>query len=137
MRVEIEATERMLLEKAEERLLLAVLQRMMKKRQEMIQALRNKIDRYEKQRAQERIAYHKMSAFRKWLAGKTPEHHLAVENLVYIKQPMEEIERLTDELARLKRIEEMVREKARVIYIPASCSRELAHYYAEGGEGDE
>ncbi|HBI04422.1 MAG TPA: hypothetical protein DDY49_10400 [Paenibacillaceae bacterium] len=69
------------------------------KREILIKNLYQKIETYEKKRAQETVAYHKMSAFRKLLAAKTPNHHLAVEYLVYVKQPMEEIERLNKEIS--------------------------------------
>ncbi|BAU27314.1 hypothetical protein DFP93_102443 [Aneurinibacillus soli] len=60
-----------------------------------IAELHNRIERYEKRRAQQQAAYHKMSSIRKLFSGKAPDHHLAVEYMVYVRQPMQEIAELT------------------------------------------
>lgn len=79
--------------------LLNVLEQMRFKREKLIKNLNQKIEIYEKKKVQEQVAYHKMSAFRKLLAARTPDHHLAVEYLVYVKQPLEEIEKLNREIS--------------------------------------
>lgn len=91
-------------------ILLNVFNLMEKKRELMIKSLQQQIETYEKKRAQQQAAYHRMSAFRKLLAGKTPEHHLAVEYLVYVKQPMEEIEKINREISLIKWMAEKLRE---------------------------
>lgn len=68
-------------------------------RELLIRNLYQKIDAYEKKKLQEQVAYHKMSAFRKLLAPRTPTHHLAVEYLVYVKEPLEEIDKLNKEIS--------------------------------------
>jgi hypothetical protein len=52
------------------------------------------VERYEKQRLLEEHAYHSMSAIRKLLSGKKPDHHLAIEYLHYVVKPLEQIRRL-------------------------------------------
>ncbi|WCK53389.1 hypothetical protein PP175_18825 [Aneurinibacillus sp. Ricciae_BoGa-3] len=134
MKVEVETTYRVLLNDADQSILLATLTYMMGQRRDRIQELRGKIERYERKREQERNAYQQMSAIRRWLAARTPEHHLAVEQLVYVKQPMMEIERLAGELSRLQRVAETAGADSKAtLYIPAGCSQELLDNYEERG----
>jgi hypothetical protein len=134
MKVEVETTYRVLVEDAEKSILLEVLTYMVQERRNRIHGLREKIERYERKREQERNAYQQMSTIRRWLAGRTPEHHLAVEQLVYVKQPMMEIERLAGEMSRLQKVTETVEDNpGTAIYIPAGCSQELLDYYNERG----
>ncbi|WP_051331211.1 hypothetical protein [Aneurinibacillus terranovensis] len=132
MRVEVEATDRVLFEEGEEEKILTCLTKMQNTRKEMVRSLRERIEHYEKKRAKEQAAYQKMSALRRWIAGKTPDHHLAVENLVYIKQPMQEIERINAELQRLQRLAEAAAKRFDEISIPLVFIDEFLEFYMEG-----
>lgn len=91
-------------------LLLNSLLKMKIKRESLIKKLQQQIDTYEKKRAQEQAAYHRMSGLQKLLAGKIPEHHRAVEHLVYVKQPKDEIEKINRELSMIEWMEEKIKE---------------------------
>jgi acetyl-CoA carboxylase alpha subunit len=105
MKIEAEGIGQLLPIECNNEQLLRCLTGMMERREKKIQELRRKIEQYEKRRSQEQTAYQNMSPWRRWIAGRTPDQHRAVEYMVYIKQPMQEIERL---LAARRYIEEMI-----------------------------
>lgn len=67
-------------------------------RERQITDIEQLVERYEKQRLLEEHAYHSMSAIRKLLFGKKPEHHLAIEYLHYVVKPLEQIRQLHSEI---------------------------------------
>ncbi|CAH1189971.1 hypothetical protein PAECIP111893_00055 [Paenibacillus plantiphilus] len=85
-----------------------------KKQQEIIE-IEAMVERYEKRRMMEERAYQSMSAFRRLISGKKPDHHLAVEYIHYVKKPMEK--------ARVLRMEV---ENARTILSSSNSSDTIA-----------
>lgn len=72
------------------------------KKEEEIAEIEQMVSRYEKRRLQEERAYQAMSSLRKLLSGRKPAHHLAVEYIHYIKQPMERARLLRHEIERAR-----------------------------------
>ncbi|WP_246070589.1 hypothetical protein [Paenibacillus kobensis] len=62
------------------------------------------VDRYEKRRLMEERAYQSMSVIRKMLSGRKPAHHVAVEYIHYVKQPMERARMLRQEIERARQL---------------------------------
>lgn len=72
------------------------------KKEAEIAEIEQMVDRYEKRRLKEERAYQSMSMFRKLLSGRKPAHHLAVEYIHYVKQPMERARSLKQEVERAR-----------------------------------
>jgi len=69
-----------------------------------ISEIEQMVDRYEKRRLKEERAYQSMSVIRKMLSGRKPAHHVAVEYIHYVKQPMERARMLRQEIERARRL---------------------------------
>lgn len=117
--------------------LLACLYKMKKIRQEKILTLQDRMKKYELKRAQEQAAYHKMSALQKLFSGKPPVNHLAVEHMVYIKQPMHEIDKINAEISYLRELAAKINEGPDTLTIRPQFTQELEQLYAEGWAIDE
>jgi hypothetical protein len=74
------------------------------KKEEEIAEIEQMVSRYEERRLKEERAYQSMSSLRKLLSGKKPTHHLAVEYIHYIKQPMERVRLLRLEIERAREL---------------------------------
>ncbi|RUT35577.1 hypothetical protein EJP77_00705 [Paenibacillus zeisoli] len=87
-----------------------IIQLLVRKKQDDIDYIKNKIAQYEQKRRKEEAMYQSLSPIRKLFTGRPPSHHTAVEYMVYVKEPFKKIEvikREIRELARvLKRIED-------------------------------
>lgn len=77
----------------------SLLDALIAKREQEIAEIEQMVERYERRLRMEEQAYRSMSAFRRMLAGKKPEHHLAVEYIHYVRKPMEKARLLREELA--------------------------------------
>ncbi|ANY65161.1 hypothetical protein ABEW34_03205 [Paenibacillus algorifonticola] len=75
-----------------------------KKEQEIIE-IEQMVERYEKRRLKEERAYQSMSAFRRMLSGKKPDHHLAVEHIHFVRKPMEKVRALKLEIENVRKIQ--------------------------------
>lgn len=74
------------------------------KKQKQIADIVQVVERYERKRITEERAYQALSPIRRMLTGKRPDHHLAVEYIHYVKQPMERVKRLQNEVERAQAI---------------------------------
>lgn len=72
------------------------------KRERQVAEIMQMIERYEKKRSMEERAYQFMSPLRRMLAGKKPDHHIAVEYIHYVRKPMEQIKQLQSEIAAVR-----------------------------------
>lgn len=98
------------------------------KRLSYIAELHGRIERYEKRRAQQQAAYHKMSSLRKLFSGKAPDHHLAVEYMVYVRQPMQEIAQLTGGNNVIEEILVALKDGADTVCVPVWLSQEILNH---------
>ncbi|WP_168123284.1 hypothetical protein [Paenibacillus sp. HB172176] len=93
----------------------SLLQNLIEKRKQEIFEIEQMVERYERKVRMEEQAYRKMSALRRMLTGKKPDHHIAVEYIHYVKNPMEKVRLLREELEqyqeRLNGFEPNAREK--------------------------
>lgn len=82
--------------------LLPFLETYIARKQHQMDEILQVVERYEKKRAVEEKAYQTMSPFRRMLAGRKPDHHLAVEYIHYVKKPMEHVKKLRHEIEAAK-----------------------------------
>ncbi len=78
------------------------LESLIEKRQQEIAEIEQMVERYERRIRKEEQAYRSMSPIRRILAGRKPDHHVAVEYIHYVKKPMEKAKLLRDEIARYR-----------------------------------
>ncbi|WP_274652412.1 hypothetical protein [Paenibacillus humicola] len=74
------------------------------KKEQEIAEIEQMVERYEKRRLLEERAYQSMSALRRLLSGKKPDHHLALEYIHYVKKPMEKVRALRLEVENAREI---------------------------------
>ncbi len=117
--------------------IISCLLKMEKIREKKILSLQDRMKKYELKLAQQQAAYHRMSAFRRLITGRPPDNHLAVEHLVYIKQPLHEIEKLNMEISYLRKSVTKVKEGAEILSIRLPFTQELELLYTEGWSVDE
>lgn len=72
------------------------------RKQHQIDDILQTVERYEKKRSMEERAYQTMSPLRRLIAGKKPDHHLAVEYIHYVRKPMEQVKKLRSEIEAAK-----------------------------------
>ncbi|MBP2116701.1 hypothetical protein [Cohnella lubricantis] len=78
------------------------LESLIEKRQQEIADIEEMVERYERRIRKEEQAYRTMSPIRRMLAGKKPDHHVAVEYIHYVKKPMEKARLLREEIRRYR-----------------------------------
>ena len=78
------------------------LESLIEKREEEIREIEQMVDRYERRVQREEQAYRTMSPIRRMLAGRKPDHHLAVEYIHYVKKPKEKVRLLREEIERYR-----------------------------------
>ena len=72
------------------------------RKQQQINEILQVVERYEKKRSIEDQAYQTMSPLRRFISGRKPDHHLAVEYIHYVKKPLEQVSRLRAEIESAK-----------------------------------
>lgn len=85
------------------------LESLIEKRRQEIAEIEEMVERYERRIRKEEQAYRTMSPIRRMLAGRKPDHHVAVEYIHYVKKPMEKARLLREEI---RRCQEMLDGKA-------------------------
>jgi hypothetical protein len=77
----------------------SLLKALIEKREQEAADIEQMVERYERRMRLEEQAYSRMSPLRRMLAGKKPDHHLAVEYIHYVKKPKEQARLLREEIA--------------------------------------
>ncbi|MFC5701212.1 hypothetical protein ACFPVX_07940 [Cohnella faecalis] len=80
----------------------SLLETLILKRESEIAEIEQMVDRYERRLRMEQQAYRTMSPIRRMLAGKKPDHHLALEYIHYVKKPMERVHSLREEIGKYR-----------------------------------
>lgn len=75
------------------------------RKEEEIREIEFLVERYEKRRLAEERQYRMLSPMRKFMAGKKPDHHAAVEYIHFVKKPMEKLNVLRQEIESARRIQ--------------------------------
>ncbi|MFF2480702.1 hypothetical protein [Paenibacillus sp. NPDC058071] len=85
---------------------LPFIDRYISKKEQEIAEIEQMVERYETRRMKEERAYQSMSTLRRLLAGKKPDHHLAVEYIHFVKKPMEKVRELRQEIENVRSIQQ-------------------------------
>ncbi len=78
----------------------SLLEALIARREQAIAEIEQMVERYERRIRMEEQSYRSMSPLRRMIAGRKPDHHLAVEYIHYVKKPMEKVRELRAEVAR-------------------------------------
>ena len=81
---------------------LLFLESLIEKRTQEVAEIEQMVERYERRIRKEEQAYRAMSPIRRMLAGKKPDHHVAVEYIHYVKKPLEKAKAIREEIARYR-----------------------------------
>jgi hypothetical protein len=74
------------------------------RKEQQVAEIQQVVERYEMKRLKEERAYQSMSSLRRMFSGKTPDHHLAVEYIHYVKKPMEQVRNLRHDIEVARKI---------------------------------
>lgn len=129
MVVILEGTGQILLEDVNIDRMLPLLEDMLQLRENQVRMLVEKVEKYEHKRNAEERVYQSMGPFRRLLAAKRPEHHLAVEYMVYVKRPLQEINEKQADMKKIEKWMEEIRQKKDRLFVPLHLSYELESNY--------
>lgn len=129
MIVMLEGTGQVLMDKVAIDQMLPLLEEMLHLRENQVRGLVEKVEQYENKRNAEERVYQSMGPFRRLLAAKRPEHHLAVEYMVYVKRPLQEINDIQADIKKIEKWMEEIRQKTDKLFVPLHLSYELEKNY--------
>lgn len=81
-----------------------LIERLKVKKVDEIEAIKDKINKYEQKRRAEEAMYQSLSPIRKWFAGHPASHHTAVEYIVYVKDRFKQIEAIKRSIQELDQV---------------------------------
>lgn len=82
-------------------------------------------NKIQKKRNAEDLVYQSMGRLRRFLSAKRPEHHLAVEYMVYVKRPLQEIHDLQADIRRIEELIGQVQNTTDELHVPLNLSIEM------------
>jgi hypothetical protein len=122
----VEGTDQILIKLISKEQLVLFFSELIKRRKEKSDSLAQRIEQYEKKRMAEERIYSSMSPLRKLITGRRPDHHLAVEYMVYVKRPLQEIDELTFQIKLLEQlVKQTEEEEQEQLYMSPSIAGEL------------
>lgn len=84
--------------------IIQLVERLKAKKEEEIEAIKDKINKYEQKRQAEEAMYQSLSPIRKWFAGHPASHHTAVEYIVHVKDRFKQIDRIKRSIQELNQV---------------------------------
>lgn len=90
--------------------LIDVLEKIKRSKENEIQLIKDKINKFEMKKRVEEAYYQSLSTFKKLFVGRPPSHHQAVEYLVNVKERFNEIEGIKQRIFLLNRIISQVKQ---------------------------
>ncbi|MEW9667810.1 hypothetical protein [Ammoniphilus sp. 3BR4] len=129
MVVMLEGTGQILMDEVNTDRMMPLLEEMLHLREKQVRGLVEKVEQYENKRNAEERVYQSMGPFRRLLAAKRPEHHLAVEYMVYVKRPLQEINDIQADMKRIEKWITEVRQETDKLFVPLHLSYELEKNY--------
>jgi acetyl-CoA carboxylase alpha subunit len=89
--------------------ILALLKLIKAEKEEGIERIKNKIIKFEQEKRAEEAFYQSLSPFRKLFASRAPNHHLAVEYMVHVKEREKQIKNIKQRILELDAAIDLVR----------------------------
>ncbi|MDM5199276.1 hypothetical protein QUF79_14745 [Fictibacillus enclensis] len=106
--------------------LLEILHFIRTKKEQEIDKIKSKINKYVQKKNAEETFYQSLSPMRKLFTGRSPSHHQAVEYIAHVKEPLQQIERLKQGLFELNHsIRSLQEEHKEEITLSTSIFREV------------
>ncbi|MDM5338415.1 hypothetical protein QUF84_14430 [Fictibacillus enclensis] len=106
--------------------LLEILHLIRTKKEQEIDKIKSKINKYVQKKNAEETFYQSLSPMRKLFTGRSPSHHQAVEYIAHVKEPLQQIERLKQGLFELNHsIRSLQKEHNEEITLSTSIFREV------------
>ena len=81
-----------------------LIERLKVRKEEEIETIKNKINKYEQKRRAEEAMYQSLSPIRKWFAGHPASHHTAVEYIVHVKERFKQIDSIKRDIQELNQV---------------------------------
>lgn len=89
--------------------LFILLERVKAKKEEDVEELKNRIDKYEQKRRAEEALYQSMSPIRRLFTGRPASHHQAVEYMVHVKERFKKIDAIKRSIRELDQVLDKLR----------------------------
>ncbi|SDM70877.1 hypothetical protein SAMN04488137_1554 [Fictibacillus solisalsi] len=106
--------------------LLEILHFIRTKKEQEIDKIKSKINKYVQKKNAEETFYQSLSPMRKLFTGRSPSHHQAVEYIAHVKEPLQQIEHLKQGLFELNHsIRSLQEEHKKEITLSTSIFREV------------
>ncbi|MCE3199075.1 hypothetical protein [Paenibacillus sonchi] len=81
-----------------------LIKRLKARKEEEIEGIKDKINKYEQKRRAEEAMYQSLSPIRKWFAGHPASHHTAVEYIVHVKDRFKQIDSIKRNIQELDQV---------------------------------
>ncbi|MEK5235131.1 hypothetical protein NST99_05455 [Paenibacillus sp. FSL L8-0470] len=81
-----------------------LIERLKIKKEDEIEGIKDKINKYEQKRRSEEAMYQSLSPIRKWFAGHPASHHTAVEYIVHVKDRFKRINSIKRDIQELDQV---------------------------------
>ncbi|AIQ67227.1 hypothetical protein [Paenibacillus graminis] len=81
-----------------------LIERLKARKEEEIEGIKDKINKYEQKRRAEEAMYQSLSPIRKWFAGHPASHHTAVEYIVHVKDRFKQIDSIKRNIQELDQV---------------------------------
>ncbi|MNC13095.1 hypothetical protein D3C75_608270 [compost metagenome] len=81
-----------------------LIERLKVRKEEEIEGIKDKINKYEQKRRAEEAMYQSLSPIRKWFAGHPASHHTAVEYIVHVKDRFKQIDSIKRNIQELDQV---------------------------------
>ncbi|CQR53253.1 hypothetical protein [Paenibacillus riograndensis] len=81
-----------------------LIERLKARKEEEIEGIKDKINKYEQKRRAEEAMYQSLSPIRKWFAGHPASHHTAVEYIVHVKDRFKQIDSIKRSIQELDQV---------------------------------
>ncbi|RBW69786.1 hypothetical protein [Bacillus taeanensis] len=84
--------------------LIEMLERIKQQKEQEIEHIKQKINKYQQKKSAEEALYQSMSPLRKFFTGRPASHHQAVEYIVHVKERLKLIEKIKQRITELDHI---------------------------------
>lgn len=110
--------------------LIMMLQNIKRIKEQEINEIKTKINKYEEKRRAEEAFYQSLSPVRKFFASRPPSHHQAVEYIVHVKERLKQIDRIKRRIYELEQVIDRCKERSneKEIELSSMMIEEIMNY---------
>jgi hypothetical protein len=88
------------------------LQTIKQRKEQEIEHIKQKINKYQQKKQAEEALYQSMSPIRKFFTGRPASHHQAVEYIVHVKERLKQIEKIKQSITELNHILDLLQSES-------------------------